>query len=445
MHRQKNDRIAQSNQFAKGGKMKTTIISAIRAMEILDSRGNPTVRVFVELSDGTTSVASVPSGASTGENEAIELRDGDPNRYTGKGVLQAVSNVKEKLCPALVGMDPYQQSLIDRTMIELDGTPNKSNLGANSILGVSMAVARAAAISANIPLYQYLGGVGARRLTVPCMNILNGGEHADNNVDIQEFMAVPLGAPTFREGLRYVAEAFHVLKNILKDRGLATSVGDEGGFAPNLTSNEDALETIVQAIEKAGYKPGEDIAIALDSAANSFAIDIKDSYNLKWSGAGEMQSNDLVALAEEWVAKYPIILWEDPLAEGDWDGFKQFTDRLGKKIEVVGDDIFVTNTQYIRRGIEQGTANSALIKLNQIGTVSETIEAVRMCRDAGWRYFISHRSGETEDSFLADFSVAMDGGHLKTGSASRSERIAKYNRLLEIEQELGEAALYYWK
>jgi len=425
--------------------MKTTIISAIRAMEILDSRGNPTVRVFVELSDGTTSVASVPSGASTGENEAIELRDGDPNRYTGKGVLQAVSNVKEKLCPALVGMDPYQQSLIDRTMIELDGTPNKSNLGANSILGVSMAVARAAAISANIPLYQYLGGVGARRLTVPCMNILNGGEHADNNVDIQEFMAVPLGAPTFREGLRYVAEAFHVLKNILKDRGLATSVGDEGGFAPNLTSNEDALETIVQAIEKAGYKPGEDIAIALDSAANSFAIDIKDSYNLKWSGAGEMQSNDLVALAEEWVAKYPIILWEDPLAEGDWDGFKQFTDRLGKKIEVVGDDIFVTNTQYIRRGIEQGTANSALIKLNQIGTVSETIEAVRMCRDAGWRYFISHRSGETEDSFLADFSVAMDGGHLKTGSASRSERIAKYNRLLEIEQELGEAALYYWK
>jgi enolase len=445
MHRQKNDRIAQSNQFAKGGKMKTIIISAIRAMEILDSRGNPTVRVFVELSDGTTSVASVPSGASTGENEAIELRDGDPNRYTGKGVLQAVSNVKEKLCPALVGMDPYQQSLIDRTMIELDGTPNKSNLGANSILGVSMAVARAAAISANIPLYQYLGGVGARRLTVPCMNILNGGEHADNNVDIQEFMAVPLGAPTFREGLRYVAEAFHVLKNILKDRGLATSVGDEGGFAPNLTSNEDALETIVQAIEKAGYKPGEDIAIALDSAANSFAIDIKDSYDLKWSGAGEMQSNDLVALAEEWVAKYPIILWEDPLAEGDWDGFKHFTDRLGKKIEVVGDDIFVTNTQYIRRGIEQGTANSALIKLNQIGTVSETIEAVRMCRDAGWRYFISHRSGETEDSFLADFSVAMDGGHLKTGSASRSERIAKYNRLLEIEQELGEAALYYWK
>ncbi len=423
----------------------TSTISSIKAMEILDSRGNPTVRVFIELSNGLSAVSSVPSGASTGENEAIELRDGDPGRYAGKGVLQAVSNVNEKLGPALVGMDPYQQSIIDRTMIELDGTPNKSNLGANAILGISMAVARVAALSAGIPLYQYLGGAGARRVIVPCMNILNGGEHADNNVDFQEFMAVPVGAPTFHEGLRYVAETFHILKGILKDRGLATSVGDEGGFAPNLDSNEDAIETIIQAIEKAGYKPGEEIAIAIDNAANSFAIDMKGSYDLKWSGAGKMRSNDLIALAEEWVAKYPIILWEDPLAEGDWDGFKKFTDRLGEKIEVVGDDIFVTNTQYIRRGIEEGTANSALIKLNQIGTVSETIEAVRMCRDAGWRYFISHRSGETEDSFLADFAVAMDGGHLKTGSASRSERIAKYNRLLEIEHELGEAALYYWK
>ncbi len=423
----------------------TSTISSIKAMEILDSRGNPTVRVFIELSNGSSAVSSVPSGASTGENEAIELRDGDPGRYAGKGVLQAVSNVNEKLGPALVGMDPYQQSIIDRTMIELDGTPNKSNLGANAILGISMAVARVAALSAGIPLYQYLGGAGARRVIVPCMNILNGGEHADNNVDFQEFMAVPVGAPTFHEGLRYVAETFHILKGILKDRGLATSVGDEGGFAPNLDSNEDAIETIIQAIEKAGYKPGEEIAIAIDNAANSFAIDMKGSYDLKWSGAGKMRSNDLIALAEEWVAKYPIILWEDPLAEGDWDGFKKFTDRLGEKIEVVGDDIFVTNTQYIRRGIEEGTANSALIKLNQIGTVSETIEAVRMCRDAGWRYFISHRSGETEDSFLADFAVAMDGGHLKTGSASRSERIAKYNRLLEIEHELGEAALYYWK
>ncbi len=425
--------------------MKPTGISTLRAMEILDSRGNPTVRVFVELSDGTTAVASVPSGASTGENEAIELRDGDGGRYAGKGVLRAVSNVNEKLAPALIGRDASQQSLIDRSMIELDGTPNKSNLGANAILGVSMAVARAAAASAGIPLYQYLGGAGARRLPVPCMNILNGGEHADNNVDLQEFMAVPLGAPTFREGLRYVAETFHVLKGILKDRGLATSVGDEGGFAPNLDSNEDAIETIIQAIEKAGYKPGEDIAIALDSAANSFAVDMKGSYDLKWSGAGKMKSKDLIELAEEWLSKYPIVLWEDPLAEGDWDGFKQFTARLGGRIEVVGDDLFVTNTRYIARGIKEGAANSSLIKLNQIGTVSESIEAVRMCRDAGWRYFLSHRSGETEDDFLADFAVAMDGGHLKTGSASRSERIAKYNRLLEIEQELGEASLYYWK
>ncbi len=425
--------------------MKKAIISTIRAMEILDSRGNPTVRVYVELDDGTTTVASVPSGASTGENEAIELRDGDADRYAGKGVLQAVSNVNEKIAPCLIGMDAQQQALIDRTMIELDGSANKSNLGANAILGVSMAVAKAAADSACIPLYRYLGGAGARRLTVPCMNIVNGGEHADNNVDIQEFMAIPLGAPTFREGLRYVAETFHALKKILKDRNLATSVGDEGGFAPNLSSNEDAIETIIQAIEMAGYKPGEDISIAVDSAANSFAVKMEGPYDLKWSGAGKMQSDDLIKMADEWISKYPIVLWEDPLAENDWAGFKKFTAQLGDRIEVVGDDIFVTNTQYIKQGIEQGSANSALIKLNQIGTVSETIEAVRMCRDAGWRYFISHRSGETADTFLADFAVAMDGGHLKTGSASRSERIAKYNRLLEIEQELGDAALYYWK
>ncbi len=425
--------------------MKKAIISTIRAMEILDSRGNPTVRVYVELDDGTTTVASVPSGASTGENEAIELRDGDADRYAGKGVLQAVSNVNEKIAPCLIGMDAQQQALIDRTMIELDGSANKSNLGANAILGVSMAVAKAAADSARIPLYRYLGGAGARRLTVPCMNIVNGGEHADNNVDIQEFMAIPLGAPTFREGLRYVAETFHALKKILKDRNLATSVGDEGGFAPNLSSNEDAIETIIQAIEMAGYKPGEDISIAVDSAANSFAVKMEGPYDLKWSGAGKMQSDDLIKMADEWISKYPIVLWEDPLAENDWAGFKKFTAQLGDRIEVVGDDIFVTNTQYIKQGIEQGSANSALIKLNQIGTVSETIEAVRMCRDAGWRYFISHRSGETADTFLADFAVAMDGGHLKTGSASRSERIAKYNRLLEIEQELGDAALYYWK
>ena len=424
--------------------MKTITIRNIQAMEILDSRGNPTVRVFVELSDGTTAVSSVPSGASTGENEAIELRDSDMSRYAGKGVLHAVANVADRIAPALIGLDAYQQSMIDQNLIALDGTPNKSKLGANATLGVSMAVARAAAISANTPLYQYLGGAGARRLPVPCMNIVNGGEHADNNVDIQEFMVVPLGAPCFREGLRYVAETFHMLKGILKERGLATSVGDEGGFAPDLHSNEDAIETIIQAIEKAGYKPGEDIAIALDSAANSFSTDTVGSYDLKWSGSGQMQSDDLIDLAEDWVSKYPIVLWEDPLSEWDLDGFKRFTSRLGDRIEVVGDDIFVTNTQYISRGIAGKEANAALIKLNQIGTVSEAIEAVRMCRDAGWRYFISHRSGETEDTFLADFAVAMDGGHLKSGSASRSERICKYNRLLEIELALGEEALYYW-
>lgn len=419
-------------------------ISAIRAMEILDSRGNPTVRVFVELGDGTESCASVPSGASTGENEAVELRDGDSSRYAGKGVLTAVSNVKEIIAPALIGMDASEQALIDRRMIEMDGTENKSKLGANAILGVSMAVAQAASQSARIPLYQYLGGAGARRLPVPCMNVVNGGQHADNSVDFQEFMAVPIGAPTFREGLRYVAETFHILKGILKDRGLATSVGDEGGFAPNFSSNEDAIETIVQAIEKAGYKPGEQIAIALDSAATSFALDRDGEYDLNRSHIGKMSSGELIALAGDWIEKYPIVLWEDPLAEGDWGGFKQFTAKHGKKIEVVGDDIFVTNTQYIARGIKECTANSALIKLNQIGTVSETIEAVRMCRDSGWRYFLSHRSGETEDTFLADFAVAMDGGHLKAGSASRSERVAKYNRLLEIEEELGEGSLFYW-
>jgi len=420
-------------------------ISEVHAMEILDSRGNPTVRAFVELSDGTASCASVPSGASTGENEAVELRDNDPSRYAGKGVLKAVATVKETIGPALIGMDASQQALIDRRMIEMDGTENKSKLGANAILGVSMAVARAAAESVRLPLYQYLGGAGARRLPVPCMNIVNGGQHADNSVDFQEFMAVPIGAPSFHEGLRYVAETFHVLKGILKSRGLATGVGDEGGFAPNFNSNEDAIETIVQAIEKAGYRPGEQIAIAVDSAANSFGLDGAGEYDLNRSGAGKMSSRDLIALAGTWIEKYPIILWEDPLKETDWEGFRQFTAQHGDKIEVVGDDIFVTNTRYIAKGIKEGTANSALIKLNQIGTVSETIEAVRMCRDAGWRYFLSHRSGETEDPFLADFAVAMDGGHLKTGSASRSERMAKYNRLLEIEEELAGEGLYYWR
>ena len=420
-------------------------IKQIQGMEILDSRGNPTVRVFVELESGIKVSASVPSGASTGENEALELRDNDPKRYLGKGVLKAVSNVNEKIAPKLIGLDPTNQLEIDRIMLELDGTENKSNLGANAILGVSMAVCRAAAMSCGLPLYKYLGGTTARRIPVPCMNILNGGAHADNSVDIQEFMAVPVGAPTFSEGLRYISETFHVLKKILKEKGLATSVGDEGGFAPNLKSNEEALDLIIQAIEKAGYKPGEQIAIALDSAASSFATENIGEYDLKWSGGGKKTSDEIIEMAKEWISKYPIVLWEDPLSEKDWEGFKKFTKEFGDKIEVVGDDLFVTNTKYIKQGIEQGAANSALIKLNQIGTVTETIEAIRLCRNAGWRYFISHRSGETEDDFLADFSVAMDGGHLKTGSACRSERIAKYNRLLEIEMELGKGAEYYWK
>ncbi len=422
--------------------MKTTI-KKMSALEILDSRGNPTVRTYVELEDGTKAVSSVPSGASTGQNEAVELRDND-SRYGGKGVRKAVSHVNNEIAKALTGKDATRQKELDYLMIDLDGTENKGKLGANAILGASMAIARAASQSVNLPLYQYLGGVNAVRIPVPCMNILNGGEHADNSVDIQEFMAVPNGAPTFTEGLRYIAETFHTLKKILKSRNLATSVGDEGGFAPNLGSNEEVMEIIMEAIEKAGYRPGEDISIALDSAANSFSPNIDNHYDLIWSGGGKMVSEDLIDMAEQWMKKYPIILWEDPLSENDWDGFKKFTAKFGDKLEVVGDDIFVTNTKYIKKGIEEKAANSALIKLNQIGTVTESIEAVRMCREAGWRYFISHRSGETEDAFLADFAVAMDGGHLKTGSASRGERIAKYNRLLEIEHQLAGKAEYRW-
>jgi len=425
--------------------MAQTTIKNIKALEILDSRGNPTVRVLMELEDGTKVSSSVPSGASTGEYEAIELRDGDMSRYDGKGVLKAVKHVNTEIANVVVGLDAKEQANIDYTMIELDGTENKSRLGANAILGVSMAAAKAAATSLGVELYRYLGGTDARRLPVPCMNILNGGEHADNSVDFQEFMAVPVGAPTFSEGLRYVAQTFHHLKKILASKGLATSVGDEGGFAPNLKSNEEAMELIIEAIEKAGFRPGEDIMIGIDSAATSFSTDKKEHYNLKWSGRGEMTSDDLIELAKEWVAKYPIIFWEDPLAEEDWSGFAKFTKELGDKIEVIGDDIFVTNTKFIERGIKEHTANASLIKLNQIGTVTETIDAVRLCRDNGWRYLISHRSGETADTFLADFAVAMDGGHLKSGSASRSERLAKYNRLLEIEMQLDDSAIYTWK
>jgi enolase len=416
------------------------VIASIHALEILDSRGNPTLRVLLRLSNGITASSSVPSGASTGGNEAVELRDGDKKRYGGKGVLKAVDNVNKLIAPQIIGLDPVDQAQIDRLMIELDGTSNKKKLGANAILGVSMAVARAAAKSANLSLYDYLGGLDAFRLPVPMMNILNGGKHADNSVDFQEFMVMPIGAPTFAEALRYGTETFHTLKSILKKKGYSTSVGDEGGFAPNLKSNDEACEVIVEAIEAAGYKPGKDIAIALDPAASSFYEDGK--YNLAKSHQGTKTSSQMTELYKKWIEKYPIVSIEDGLAENDWKGFKEHTAVLGKKIQIVGDDIYVTNTQFIKRGIEEHTTNAVLIKLNQIGTVTETIEAIELCRKAGWGYVISHRSGETEDTFLADFAVAMDGGQIKTGSACRSERIAKYNRLLEIEAELGKAAVF---
>jgi len=415
-------------------------IAAVSAMEILDSRGNPTVRVHVTLDNGITASASVPSGASTGENEALELRDGDKKRYGGKGVLKAVANVNDTIAPELLGLDPTRQAEIDRLMIDLDGTPTKSKLGANAILGVSMAVARAAATAADLPLYAYLGGTGAVRLPVPQMNILNGGKHADNSVDFQEFMAMPIGAPNFAEALRYVAETFHALKKILHDREYATSVGDEGGFAPNLKSNDEACEVIIEAIEAAGYTPGKDIAIALDPAASSFYED--GAYHLAKSGQGKKTAAQMTDLYKSWVDKYHIVSIEDGLAENDWEGFRAHTAVLGDRIQIVGDDIYVTNTKFIARGIEEKSTNAVLIKLNQIGSVTETIEAIQMCQKAGWGYAVSHRSGETEDAFLADFAVAMGGGQIKTGSACRSERIAKYNRLMEIEAELGKASVF---
>ncbi len=415
-------------------------ISSVRAMEILDSRGNPTIRVFVGIDNGLCVSASVPSGASTGENEAVELRDGDKTRYGGKGVRAAVANVNTIIAPRLIGMDPSRQSEIDRLMVEMDGTPNKGKLGANAILGVSMAVSRAAAACSGLPLYAYIGGSGATRLPVPMMNILNGGKHADNSVDFQEFMIMPVGAPTFAEALRYGAETFHALKKILSGKGYATSVGDEGGFAPNLKSNDEACEVIVDAISMAGYKPGTDIAIALDPAASSFYDD--GMYTLTKSGQGNKTSAQMTTLYTDWVKKYPIVSIEDGLAENDWDGFKAHTAALGEKIQIVGDDIYVTNKSFVDRGIKEKSTNSVLIKLNQIGTVTETIETIDLCHKAGWSYVISHRSGETEDTYMADFSVAMGGGQIKTGSACRSERIAKYNRLLEIEWELGKAAKF---
>ncbi len=419
--------------------MKTKIVK-VHALEILDSRGNPTVRVFCELDNGVRVSASVPSGASTGENEAVELRDGDKKRYGGKGTLKAVANVNTVIAPKLAGLDPSCQARIDQLMIALDGTPNKGKLGANAILGVSMAVAKAAAASAGLPLYAYLGGAAATRLPVPMMNILNGGKHADNSVDFQEFMAMPVGAPSFAEALRWGAETFHALKKILSKKGYATGVGDEGGFAPNLKSNDEACEVIVEAIAAAGYRPGKDVAIALDPAASSFFEGGK--YNLAKSGQGQKTSAEMNKFYAKWISAYPIVSIEDGLAENDWDGFRAHTAALGGKIQVVGDDLFVTNAKFVARGVREQSANAVLIKLNQIGTVTETVETIGLCRAAGWGYVISHRSGETEDAFMADFAVAMGGGQIKTGSACRSERIAKYNRLLEIEAELGSAAVF---
>ncbi len=416
-------------------------IQSIDAFEILDSRGNPTVRATVRLADGSCGTASIPSGASTGENEAVELRDDDKGRYGGKGVLRAVSHVRNIIAPELVGRNALAQAEVDRLMIELDGTENKGRLGANALLGVSQAVARAAAQSCGVPLYAYLGGVGATRLPVPMMNVLNGGKHADSSLDFQEFMIFPIGAPTFSEALRYGAETFHALKRLLGKKGYATSVGDEGGFAPQLTKgNEEACELIVEAISAAGYTPGKDIAIALDPAASSFYDNGR--YRLSRSGQGDKSAAEMTELYRQWLDKFPIVSIEDGLAENDWEGFREHTAALGERIQIVGDDIYVTNTRFIARGIQERSSNSVLIKLNQIGTVTETIEAIKLCRQAGWSFVISHRSGETEDTFMADFAVAMGGGQIKTGSVCRSERIAKYNRLLEIERELGTAAQF---
>jgi enolase len=415
-------------------------IQALYALEILDSRGLPTVQVTVELSNGLCASAAVPSGASTGENEAVELRDGDPKRYGGKGVRKALANVTGPIAAAVSGMSPTAQADVDRVMIDLDGTPNKARLGANAILGVSQAVARAAALVVGAPLYRYLGGQQAVRLPVPMMNVLNGGKHADSSLDFQEFMIMPGGAPTFSEALRFGAETFQALKSILHSRGLSTSVGDEGGFAPQLRSNDEACELIVEAIERAGYRPGRDISIALDTAASSFYKHGK--YALERSGGGELSSAELTSLYASWLDRFPIVSLEDGLDENDWEGFRAQTAALGQRIQIVGDDLLVTNPKFIARAIAERACNAALIKLNQIGTVTETIEAIELCRKAGWGYVVSHRSGETEDPFIADFAVAMGGGQIKTGSLCRSERLAKYNRLLVIERELGAAARF---
>ena len=409
--------------------------------EILDSRGNPTVECDVWLESGVMGRAAVPSGASTGIREAIELRDKDPKRFGGKGVLEAVRHVNEDIANAVLGIEASDQSYIDRTMIELDGTENKGRLGANAILAVSMAVARAAAEESGLPLYRYFGGTSAVTLPVPMMNVINGGAHANNNLDLQEFMIIPLGAPTFREAVRYGAETFHALKSILNSRGMSTAVGDEGGFAPALSSHEEAIELIVEAIEKAGFRPGDDIAIGLDCASSEFYDAEKNLYTLPKQGK-TFTAEEWIAVLEGWVQKYPVISIEDGMAEGDWEGWAKLTQALGKKVQLVGDDLFVTNPKILAEGIEKGVANSILIKVNQIGTLSETFEAIRMAHRAGYTAVVSHRSGETEDSTIADIAVGLNAGQIKTGSMSRSDRMAKYNQLLRIEERLGEAAVY---
>ncbi|HTE16206.1 MAG TPA: phosphopyruvate hydratase [Burkholderiales bacterium] len=409
------------------------------AREILDSRGNPTVEADVLLESGVMGRAAAPSGASTGSREAIELRDGDKARYGGKGVMKAVENVNTEICEAIIGVDATEQGFVDKTLIDLDGTENKSRLGANGILAVSMAVAKAAAEESGLPLHRYLGGAGPMAMPVPMMNVINGGAHADNSLDMQEFMIIPLGAPTFKEALRYGAEVFHALKNLLHDRGFATAVGDEGGFAPRLPKHEAAIKFVIEAIEAAGYRPGEDIALALDCASSEFYDD--GEYTLASEGAS-MKSAELVDYLAAWVDKYPIISIEDGMAESDWDGWKLLTQRLGDRVQLVGDDLFVTNTRYIRRGIDQGIANSVLIKVNQIGTLTETLAAIEMAKRARYTAVVSHRSGETEDTTIADIAVATNALQIKTGSLSRSDRLAKYNQLLRIEEDLGDASSY---
>jgi len=418
-----------------------SVIAKIQAREILDSRGNPTIEVEVWTDMGHSGRAAVPSGASTGAHEAAELRDGDAKRYMGKGVLKAVEHVNNTLNTELNGALVTEQGMIDRALIALDGTPNKANLGANAILGVSLAVAKAAASEASMPLYRYVGGVNANTLPVPLMNILNGGAHADNKVDVQEFMIMPVGANHFADGLRMGAEIFHQLKKVLKKKGLSTNVGDEGGFAPDLPSNEDALKLVMQAIEEAGYKPGEDVVLALDCASTEFYDSKKKRYTLESTG-DVLTSNEMVDMWADWAKRYPIVSIEDGMSEDDWDGWKTLTERLGDKVQLVGDDLFVTNTKRLAEGIEKDIANSILVKVNQIGTLTETIEAVEMAHRAGYTSIMSHRSGETEDSTIADLAVALNCGMIKTGSASRSDRVAKYNQLLRIEEQLGGAAKY---